>query len=326
MQNFSILLEYNTIFDLALMLVQIQTIYYILLSLLIIFAIFILKNIEFLFNLNTGKALLNDKLTSPLGIIYDSKNLNPIAYAKIKLIEFKKSNNKVNKQTIESTFSNKSGLYSFKNQLLEKNFFIEVNAFGFKPYYKEIIADDYSSLDIKLKRINKKFSLHTTLSLFSKIFEVILFLNLSFGIFLFSFEILSTESILEIIALVVYIAVLLNFVSTKSNHLIFKRFDCIEKLLMYKINGVVVRQFRDNKLIDIKISNLKGFIKFKNLKPDDEIFASKEGYLFFKDKEGVINSPSRVGLVKRIKLSKINSHPVKKVVSSKKLINPFSAK
>lgn len=294
------------------------------LSLIVIFCILIFRTLIYwiVSLLNRNKywkyIILLVNLIKPTrywGIIYSEKDFSPVRYAKVKLIKFENNKDKILKKVIASTISDYFGRYAFNYKGEYKNLFLEVHAFRYKKYYKEIdtlnhITENKEIIyDAALMPKSKNLFLNKLLPLFNFVSNVFIIIFSALGLIMSIYRQLTIEQFDGFIFSAIYICVLYLTISTFFKKFTLKKLEVLESLLMHKIPGAVVRLYDRKHQLHLAVTNSKGYVLLDWVPGEHQILVTKKGYELVDDATGNRNKKMYLSHVKHVRLKKKYKQP-----------------
>lgn len=246
------------------------------------------------------------------GIVIDDKTYKPVSFAKLKLIRFEKNKDSISKKVLGYTTSDYFGRYIFDYKGDYSNLFLEVNALGFKKFYKEIdtlnhIKDNFEMVyDVHLNPRSNNKSLNLTPFIYSVNFITNLFIFLAsvVGLLLSIYHLMTTSTSLSFIMTTMYIFILYFSLSSFFKRFTLKKLEVLESLLMQKIPGAVVRLYDNKHQLHIAVTNKNGYVLLDWMPGEHQILVTKKGYELVDDNTGTRNRKMYLTHNKYVKLKK----------------------
>lgn len=336
-------INYSDLEVFTLVFLQVHVIY----PLILIAALFLLKNFIFwflsFFNRNSIfsylRILINKiRRARYWGIIYDSKRLSPVRFARVKLIKFEKQGEKVVKKIVGTTISDYLGRYYFNYKGEYKNLFLEVNSFGYKRFYKEIDTLKHIELnneiifDAALVKSKQGFNLSKFAYFVNFIFVVLTLFLAGLGLIVSIYYQLSSIRAEAFIFTAIYVFILYINITNLLKRFTLKKLEVLESLLMHKIPGAVVRLYDKKNNLHFAVTNKDGYVLLDWEPGAHQIIVTKRGYQILDDNTGTEDKKTWLTHTKHVRLKrKFKNHTVSttdkdiKIKPVSSLNNPFTA-
>lgn len=270
------------------------------------------------------------------GIIVDEKSHNVVSFAKVKLIKFEKTGERISKKFLSSTISDYKGRYYFNYKGKFENLFIEAKALGYKKFYKEIDTLSHISenseivYDVFLTPSNKSFNLRIYLLAINFTANILTIVAASLGLLVSIYHQLTVDNSVSFIMCAVYVYILFIAISNIFRKYTLKKFEVLESLLMKKIPGAVVRLYDKKHQLHLAITNNKGYVLLDWVPGEHQILVTKKGYELIdestgmKNKKAYLTNNNYIKLKKKFKNSQNITSVNKDIKIKTSLKNPFS--
>jgi len=229
------------------------------------------------------------------GLVINDKTFKPVSFAKVKLVHFQNTKDKITKKVLATTLSDINGRYTFNYKGEFKNLFLEVRCAGYKVFYKEIDTLEHLThnsemvYDVYLSPKNKTINLDLPTTIINYIANTLIFIVAVIGLLTSIYSQLTYSESQGFVMSAVYIFIIYCALSNLFKRYTLKKLEVIESLLMHKIPGAVVRLYDRKHQLHIAVTNSNGYVLLDWIPGEHQILVTKKGYELIDENTGTKN-------------------------------------